>query len=111
MFSEKDGKSIIEEHHKNAQFSSVAEFTAAKKDYRDRPMAKVIEAKPYVYEELMINFEGPEPPINEESVSSRHFNKHIRPAEEFEKAAGYVESIGALRALQEAMSGLYFDQF
>ena len=110
MFSDKDSKAIIDEHHKNAQFSSAADFNAAKKDY-GKAAPKVIEAKPYIYEEIVLQFEGPKPPINENEVSTKNFNKHIRPAEEWEKAAGYVESIGALRALQEAMSSLYFDEF
>ena len=49
--------------------------------------------------------------LDEGEVEQKRFNQHIRPAEAFEKAAGYVESMGALRALQEAMSGLYFNDF
>ncbi len=110
MFSDKDGKAILEEHHKNAQFSSAADFKAAKRDYvQEAP--KIIEAKPFVYEELVLNFDGPEPPLSEEIVYRNKYSRHIRAAEAWEKAAGYRESIGALRAIQEAMSGLYFDQF
>ena len=58
-----------------------------------------------------MNFDGPLPPLDEGEVEQKRFNQHIRPAEAFEKAAGYVESMGALRALQEAMSGLYFNDF
>jgi len=36
------------------------------------------------------------------------FTKNIRTANETERAGGYVESIGCLRAVQEAMAGLYF---
>ena len=36
------------------------------------------------------------------------FTKNIRAANETERAGGYVESIGCLRAVQEAMAGLYF---
>lgn len=109
MFSNTDAKSVIEEHQK-AKFTSVSDFTSAKKDYvaSARP---ILEAKPFVYQELLLAFEGPQPPLNESAVVKDAFNKHIRPAEEFEKAAGYVESIGALRALQEAMCSLYFDSF
>jgi len=109
MFSEKDSKDILDEHKKKAQFSSAADF-AAKKDYA-KNAPKIVEAKPYIYEEIVWDFEGPKPPINEEEVSKNKFNKHIRPAEIWERAAGYEESIGALRAIQEAMSSLYFDEF
>jgi hypothetical protein len=71
----------------------------------------ILEAKPFIYEEVPMVFEGPMPPIDLVSVAKNNFCKHIRPAEDFEKAAGYVESIGALRALQEAMCGLYFQNF
>ena len=64
-----------------------------------------------MYEIPEINFDGPLPPLDEAEVEQKRFNQHIRPAEVFEKAAGYVESMGALRALQEAMSGLYFNDF
>ena len=110
MFSDKDSKAIIEEHAKNTQFATAADFKAAKKDY-NKPAPRIIEAKPYEYIELLVEFEGPEPPLNEEMVAYHKFNKHIKPAADSEKAAGYIESIGACRALQEAMSGLYFDSF
>ena len=113
MFSDKDSKDIIEEHNKNAatHATSVAEFMANKNDYTAKRSLPQIEAKPFVYQEIELSFEGPEPPANEDEVRNQQFNIHIRPAEEQERAAGYQESIGALRALQEAMSGLYFDQF
>merc|ERR1711862_628076 len=103
MFSDKNSKEIIDEHKKNAQFSSAADFMAAKKDNSKRAPV-IIEAKPYIYEDITWHFEGPKPPTNEEDIDSNKFNRHVRPAEEWERAAGYVESIGALRALQEAMS-------
>ena len=111
MFSDTDAKAIIEEHQKSAQFTSAADFAKARKDYMKEPKTKIIEGKLFVYEAPEQQFEGPLPPLNESEVVSKRFNQHIRPAEGFEKAAGYVESIGALRALQEAMSGLYFNDF
>ena len=113
MFSDKDSKDILEEHQKSTatHASSVAEFLASKNDYKQQAKKVHIEAKPFIYEEIVMSFEGPEPPANEVEVVNQQFNRHIRAAEVHEKAAGYQESIGALRALQEAMSGLYFDQF
>ena len=114
MFSDKDSKDILEEHQKTAasHATSVAEFMANKNDFTAKQARKAhIEAKPFVYQEIVMSFEGPEPPANEQEVENQLFNRHIRAAEVQEKAAGYQESIGALRALQEAMSGLYFDQF
>jgi len=109
MFSDKDSKAILDDHQKNVQFSSAADFKAA--NYNSKPAPKMIESTPYIYEEMSLYFEGPRPPTNEEEVTFNNFNKHIRPAEEWEIAAGYVESIGACRALQEAMSSLFFDEF
>ena len=103
------GKAILDDHQKNVQFSSAADFKAA--NYNSKPAPKMIESTPYIYEEMSLYFEGPRPPTNEEEVTFNNFNKHIRPAEEWEIAAGYVESIGACRALQEAMSSLFFDEF
>jgi len=99
--------------HQTKAIPSAADFINAKKDYlkSGKNNAVIIEAKPYVYEIPEINFDGPLPPLDEAEVEQKRFNQHIRPAEVFEKAAGYVESMGALRALQEAMSGLYFNDF
>ena len=113
MFSDTDAKTILQEHQTKAaaQFTSAADFINAKKDYKKTANTIIIEAKPYVYEIPEMNFDGPLPPLDEDEVEQKRFNQHIRPAETFEKAAGYIESMGALRALQEAMSGLYFNDF
>ena len=112
MFSNTDAQTILKEHQTKA-IPSAADFINAKKDYlkSGKNNAVIIEAKPYVYEIPEMNFDGPLPPLDEAEVEQKRFNQHIRPAEVFEKAAGYVESMGALRALQEAMSGLYFNDF
>ena len=112
MFSNTDAQTILKEHQTKS-IPSAADFINAKKDYlkSGKNNAVIIEAKPYVYESPEMNFDGPLPPLDEAEVEQKRFNQHIRPAEVFEKAAGYVESMGALRALQEAMSGLYFNDF
>ena len=61
----------------------------------------------YVYVPLEFTVEGPAPPT-ESQVARKKYGAHIRPAEVKEKAAGYTEDVAALRAVQEAMCGLYF---
>jgi hypothetical protein len=43
-----------------------------------------------------------------QELADEGYVKNIRAAGSAERAGGYVEAVGCLRALQEAMSGLYF---
>jgi hypothetical protein len=43
-----------------------------------------------------------------QELADEGYVKNIRAAGSAERAGGYVEAIGCLRALQEAMAGLYF---
>ncbi len=43
-----------------------------------------------------------------QDLEEKKYTKNIRAAAATERAGGYVETIGCLRALQEAMAGLYF---
>jgi hypothetical protein len=43
-----------------------------------------------------------------QDLEEKMYTKNIRAAAATERAGGYVETIGCLRALQEAMAGLYF---
>jgi CDK-activating kinase assembly factor MAT1 len=43
-----------------------------------------------------------------QELEDQSYIKNIRAATGAERAGGYVETIGCLRALQEAMAGLYF---
>lgn len=109
MFSEGDAKAIVEEHKvlRGTQVSNASELLAANRTALNIG-GLVEEGLPYVYEEISQEFDGPSPPISEAEVNRQKYDVHIRPADESEKAAGYQESMAALRALQEAMSGLYF---
>ena len=50
------GKAILDDHQKNVQFSSAADFKAA--NYNSKPAPKMIESKQYIYEEMSLYFEG-----------------------------------------------------
>ena len=50
------GKAILDDHQKNVQFSSAADFKAA--NYNSKPAPKMIESTPYIYEEMSLYFEG-----------------------------------------------------
>jgi CDK-activating kinase assembly factor MAT1 len=67
----------------------------------------VIEGVPHFHKEMVVDVFGPVPPTLEQ-VRSEQFVEHIRRMEIHEKAAGFSEDIACLRALQDAMSGLYF---
>lgn len=70
-------------------------------------VAAAAKGEKYVYEPLEFVVEGPDPPT-ESQVARKKYGAHIRAAEPREKAAGYTEDVAALRAIQEAMCGLYF---
>jgi hypothetical protein len=46
--------------------------------------------------------------VHAQDLEEKMYTKNIRAAAATERAGGYVETIGCLRALQEAMAGLYF---
>jgi len=109
MFGEEDADKIIEQHReevlKQEKTKVVYQTAAVTKD--PRLITQLPEDDPYIYDELEAEFLGPKPPkfrvLDEEG-----FTTNIRSANTTERAGGYVESIGCLRAVQEAMAGLYF---
>ena len=126
MFSDIDAGAIIKDHAVKisavndtdgiAKYGSGAEVAAAARAaignsqkqaqlYNNFP---VNEGIPYTYSPLDTFYDGPTPPTWE-IVQEHGYYKHIRSAEQAEKAGGYVENIACLRALQEAMCGLYFE--
>ena len=129
MFSESDAGSIIKSHENNisatselngiAKYSSGADLVAASRAAKGNSQKQqlglnagnsiiVSEGMPYSYEPLSTYYEGPPPP-SWDSIKEDGYYRHIRPAEQSEKAGGYVENIACWRALQEAMCGLYFE--
>ena len=125
MFSDGDAGAIIQDHANKitnneaagllensvAKFASSAEVAAASRAgmANSKKLSQgITEEKPYSYEPIQTYHEGPIPPTWQE-VGEKGYYRHIRPADAGERAAGYVQNIACLRALQEAMCGLYFE--
>ena len=111
MFSDTDANEILAKHaaattNKTSNVSKILEDSRNSVSNSIK-IAPIIEGVPYFHKEMVLDVFGPAPPT-EEQVRSQKFVEHIRPIEVYEKAAGFSEDIACLRALQDAMSGLYF---
>lgn len=71
------------------------------------PVPRIDDTPLYHYEAPQRLFDGPPPPVWDD-VDSQGYLSHIRTALDEENAGGYSPHIGCLRALQEAMAGLYY---
>uniref|UniRef100_A0A182QSS7 CDK-activating kinase assembly factor MAT1 n=1 Tax=Anopheles farauti TaxID=69004 RepID=A0A182QSS7_9DIPT len=67
---------------------------------------KLEEGPLYSYEPQEFITEGPAPPSLDEVINSGYI-RHIRPENLAEKAGGFQTNISCLRAIQEALAGLY----
>lgn len=122
MFSSENAQSIlqtyankVEEDKKEAElappppkvtkFSSGINFTSSfQQQYL--PIPKIDEGPLYEYEEPELVLNGPAvPSLN--AVELKKYTKHIRAEGPSERAGGFQSKISCLRALQEAMQGLY----
>lgn len=71
------------------------------------PVPRTDDTPLFHYEPPQRIFDGPAPPTLLD-VDQNGFLAHIRSASEEERAGGYNSNISCLRALEEAMSGLYY---
>ncbi|KAK3916224.1 CDK-activating kinase assembly factor MAT1 [Frankliniella fusca] len=71
------------------------------------PVPRVDDTPLFHYEAPTRIFDGPAPPTLLDVDQNGYLN-HIRTASEEERAGGYNSNISCLRALEEAMSGLYY---
>ena len=125
MFSDIDAGAIVKDHADKisaasetdgaAKYASGADVAAASRASMGQSQKQssfnssiTMEGSPYIYKPLDNYYEGPAPP-NWDEIRDHEYFKHIRPAEQGEKAGGYIENIACWRALQEAMCGLYFE--
>ncbi|XP_011497030.1 PREDICTED: CDK-activating kinase assembly factor MAT1 [Ceratosolen solmsi marchali] len=69
---------------------------------------KIDEGPIYHYIPITQEIEGPIPPVWGE-LKIQGYISHVRAASEGERAGGFGSNIACLRALQEAMAGLYHD--
>lgn len=112
MFGNKDANKILEEHReavikeeKTKSTFSTGESTG--QSLSSAPQVVKVPDQPFVYEDPVIDLCGPNHP-SEKQLKDDGFTKHIRAAGLTERAGGFVETLGCLRAVQEAMAGLYF---
>lgn len=76
-------------------------------DYaRKRDRAEVPD-EPYFYEPLEIENEGPSVPLMED-IERDGYLQHVRQPTQAELAGGFISHYPAIRALQEAFNGLYY---
>lgn len=109
MFGEGDATKILSEHRETVkqEESRMKTFSTGQETGQSLVQVKVVEEEPYIYDEPVLVLRGPEPP-NKQMLLDNGFIQHIRSAAAPERAGGYVETLGCLRAVQEAMAGLYF---
>ncbi|CAK1547689.1 unnamed protein product [Leptosia nina] len=119
MFAEGDAKEILNTFSQNlasrqeeivpilpkvTQFSSGVKFSRGS----GQQGLPIIEEGPlYKYEPLAIPDRcGPDPPSLQDIVNNGYL-KHVRAETETEKTGGYSSTLPCLRALQDALTGLY----
>lgn len=106
VLANKKDEEIVVPKSKVTQFSSGVKFTRGAGGQIVPP--PVIEEGPlYQYEAPVVPDRcGPDPPNYEEIASIGYLN-HVRAETEAEKAGGYSSRLPCLRALQDALGGLY----
>ncbi|XP_019559457.2 CDK-activating kinase assembly factor MAT1 [Aedes albopictus] len=70
------------------------------------PVPKIEEGPTYVYEAQIYPKEGPAQPTLAD-IDTKGYIKHIRSETQAERAGGFRTNISCLRAIQEALVGLY----
>ncbi|KAF2897190.1 hypothetical protein ILUMI_08984 [Ignelater luminosus] len=120
MFSNANAKNIVETFAQNAkdtketetkvaaskvtQFSTGIQFgRQAQSSFLPVPTE---EGPAYVYKPITTVTEGPKLPP-EEDFAGLGYNNHIRSETEQERAGGFTSNLACMRALQDALAGLY----
>lgn len=85
------------------QFSTGIKFSRGTQQ-QYLPLPKLEEGPIYQYVPPVIISDGPTPPPDFEQ---KGYVQHVRGETPVEKAGGYKSNISCLRALQEALQGLY----
>jgi hypothetical protein len=110
MFSDTDANEIIAKHATNtAKVPSVSKILEESRNSVSNVIKinPIVEGTPFVYTEMVLEIDGPQPPVDGD-IKSPRFTNHVRPLEIFERAAGFSEDQACLRSLQDAMAGLYY---
>ncbi|KAK4885495.1 hypothetical protein RN001_001766 [Aquatica leii] len=120
MFSNANAKNIVETFALNAKESKEAEikivpnkvtqFSSGIQFGRQTQSSflpvSIEEGPLYTYKPQSIVSDGPQPPAEEDLVKIG-YNTHIRSETEQERAGGFVSNVACIRALQDALAGLY----
>lgn len=121
MFSNTDAKNIVETFAQQAKeekeeeakkppppkitkFSSGIEF--GRKSHTSFLPVPTDDGPLYQYISITIQPDGPHPPVDNDIIN-KGFMNHIRTETEQERAGGFRTNIACMRALQEALMGLY----
>jgi len=109
MFGEGDANKILSEHEEKVKLEETltTTFSTGQKTGQALQAVEVVQEVPFVYEDLDLPMMGPDS-LSESQLEDQGYINHIRAASETERAGGYVEMLGCLRAVREAMAGLYF---
>merc|ERR1712222_116511 len=102
MFVEQHREQVAREERTKAAFSTGADTGTS------LPTTATIHVdKQFVYTEPTMELQGPSVPdtLQLEEVG---YTAHVRAPNKQEAAGGYMSSLGCMRAVQEAMAGLYF---
>lgn len=122
MFSSADARNIVETFAQSAQvakeetkvsapvpkvtqFSTGIEF-GMQQQSGFLPLPIIDEGEPFVYVSQLMEVDGPQPPT-EDDLDKTGYIQNVRCENVQEKASGYQANIACLRALQEALVGLY----
>lgn len=122
MFSSENAQSILKVYAKKVEeekkeleeappppkvtkFSSGIMFSSTHQQ-QYLPIPKVDEGPLYEYVEPEFVLNGPPVP-SLDVLEAKKYTKHIRTESQVEKAGGFQSKLSCLRALQEAMQGLY----
>lgn len=97
---------IKKESRKINYFSTGLKIGDSNQLYGSRSLAKIEEGPMYVYTEPTLVIDGPPFPLWT-GLETAGYLKHVRQETVDERAGGYFSSLACMRALQEAMCGLY----
>ncbi|KAJ1530567.1 hypothetical protein ONE63_005452 [Megalurothrips usitatus] len=92
---------------KATQFSTGIQIGRGSGHIEFLPVPRADDTPLFHYEAPQRLFDGPSPPSWQE-VDQLGYLAHIRGASDEERAGGYNSHIGCLRALEDAMAGLYY---
>lgn len=120
MFSHGNAKEIVKSFSENgfeeapivkeevvekvSQFSTGVKFSHANQFL---PIKKIEEGPLFVYQHPQFISDGPQPP-DWSSLGTGQYLQHVRAETTDERAGGFFSKISCMRALQEAVVGLYF---